>query len=82
MRNLPTSDFCVALYLPGRYPLVIDSFFSIYNLLALGQFLGPDLLGTICQKGTCLTQTLSQYSGNAEQNLPPAPWKRDQAPQN
>lgn len=32
-------------------------------------------------KGTCLTQTLSRYSGNAEQNLPPAPWKRDQAPQ-
>lgn len=58
------------------------SFFSIYNPYALGKLLGPDLLGMICKKGTCLTQTLSQCPGNAEQNLPPAPWKRDQAPQN
>lgn len=58
------------------------SFFSICNPYALGKLLGPDLLGMICKKGTCLTQTLSQCPGNAEQNLPPAPWKRDQAPQN
>ena len=66
-----------------RDSLVMDSpSFFIYNPYALGKLLGPDLLGMICKKGTCLTQTLSQCPGNAEQNLPPAPWKRDQAPQN